>query len=105
MNVPEVFALSCELATKEGAAPLNEKYEGRCWERQLGKDWWIAFNGNPSPVKCTKGNDVPPFSIYGERLGWPAIQVNPSGGTSGHPGLCDLDVEGELITLLKEAIA
>jgi hypothetical protein len=86
MKVPEIFDLVCRLAIKEGAAPLSKNYSGRCWERDLGGGLWIAMNGNPFPVKCSKGNEIPPFTIYGDRLGWPAILVDPAGGCSVAPG-------------------
>jgi len=81
--IPEVFDLILRLGIRDGVAPLSKTHPGRCWERDLGSGWWIALNGNEAPVKCSRSVEVPPFTIYGERNGFPALLVNPKGGSVG----------------------
>jgi len=102
--IPEVFDLIIRLGIRDGVAPLPKTHPGRCWERDLGSGWWIALNGNREAVKCSKGIDVPPFTVYGERNGFPALLVGPKGGSVGGPGWGDLDLEGELIGILDKHI-
>lgn len=73
-----LFLLIGRLATKDDAAPLN-KFDG-CWERQIGKEWWIALNGHKEPIKCSRGFEVPPFNCYAEFNGWPAALFDPFNG-------------------------
>ena len=101
MKISVVFDLIARLAIKRGAAPLPKKYPGKCWETDIGAEWWIALNGNQCPVLCSRGIEVPAFTCYGEKNGWPALLVTPAGGEVGGPGWNPVDIEGELIALLK----
>lgn len=101
MNLSELFTVVCELAIKDGAAPLKEKFPGKCWEKQLNEQWFIAVNGNDAEVKCSKGVTVPPFHAYGERDGCPTFLCNPYGGTTGHIGSYEHDDESEAIEVIK----
>ena len=74
-----LFVLLAELGIKEDAAPLT-KHAG-CWERQIGKLWWVAVNGHDTPMKCSKGQEIKPFHCYVEFNGWPAGVITPYGGT------------------------
>jgi hypothetical protein len=74
-----LFILLADLADKDDAAPLS-KHEG-CWERRIGKDWWIAVNGHEEDKKCSRGAQVPFGHCYVEYLGFPAGLFSPFGGT------------------------
>lgn len=82
-----LFVIIGELATKDGAIPLN-KHDG-VWTRQIGEHWWIAVNGHDetlpasSPDGASSGVpfDVEPFHCYVEYNGWPAGVFTPMGGT------------------------
>lgn len=78
-NVCEAFAKLCDLCIARGEAPAN-KHPG-CWEVQLDKRWWIAFNGHKEPKQSSKGGpSVDPFHCYVEYNGWPAGVFTPYGG-------------------------
>ena len=84
--ISEAFILLAELASKDGAAPINQ-LDG-CWTRQIGKQWWVAINGHkePKPASSPAGMSkelpymVQPFHCYVEFNGWCAADFNPRGG-------------------------
>lgn len=81
-----LFVTLGRLAEKDGALPLN-KLPG-CWERQIGKEWWVAINAHDHPQKvsshsgasASEGFVVEPFHAYVEFNGWPAGVFTPYGG-------------------------
>jgi hypothetical protein len=77
-NVCEAFATLCNMGIALGAAPMN-KHAG-CWEHQVDKQWWVAFNGHPEAKKTSNGQEVDPFHCYVEYNGWPAGVFTPYGG-------------------------
>lgn len=66
-----------------------------CWEYQVNKTWWFAFNGHGDPrptasAPSKRSTMVPAFSIFVEYNGWPAgfIHINAEGETgefAAHP--------------------
>ena len=73
-----IFILLAKLAEKDGAAHINNL--PGCWERQIGKHWWVAINAHGEAKKCTKGAEVEPINCYVEFNGWPAGVFTPFGG-------------------------
>lgn len=98
MNVSEAFMAIVELGTALGIPPLCQHVG--CWEHRLDDRWFIAVNGHRTPMKTAAGVEVPPFTAYVERDGWPAGLINPSGGAMvGYDG----EAEDELIAALRKA--
>jgi hypothetical protein len=89
-----------QLAISLDAIPLH-KHAG-CWEHQIDKQWWIAFNGQKQAVECSKGISVDPYHVYIEFNGWPAGIINPFEGT-----LCAGEIANEstFIAAVEKATA
>jgi len=75
-----IILLLANLAIQAGLAPLADHFPNGCWERAIGDKWWIAFNGHMTAQKNSKGQSVPPCSVYVEWLDWPAGIIDPTGG-------------------------
>jgi hypothetical protein len=74
----EVMLAVVNMAERLGVKSINTL--PGCWEHQIDKHWWIAVNGKRKPQMCSKGVQVPPFSIYIEFNGWPAGICDSHGG-------------------------
>lgn len=74
----EIFCAIVEHAAALGVRNIGEI--AGCWEVELDDAWWFALNGHGEPTKCSKGTEVPPFTVYVEFNGWPAGLVDPHGG-------------------------
>jgi len=96
--ISEAFSEIANLAMRLGVTNINQR-EG-CWEHRIDDKWWIAINGHPEPVRCSKGAEVPAYNAYVEFNGWPVGLINPYGGALVR---CTDDAEGDLINALKLA--
>ena len=67
----ELFSCVVDLGLALGVRDIS-KLEG-CWEQQVDEDWWIALNGHPQAIKCSKDIEVEPATIWVEYKGFPEI--------------------------------
>lgn len=96
--MPEVFAEIAALAQRLGVRSIKDL--PGCWEHDVDGHWWIAVNGHRIPMKCSRGPEVHPFTVYVEWKGWPAGIITPDGGTLAAG---DAANEDALIAALKAA--
>ena len=96
----EAFALIAELAHLLGVKAIN-RLPG-CWELSLPNGWWLAVNGRRTPVRCSRGVEVPTFSAYVERCDFPAGILDPYGGVLVGYGS---RTEADLIAALRSEVA
>lgn len=86
VKVTEAMAVVAKLAEALGVTSINQ-LEG-CWEHRIDEVWWFACNGHAEPQEChphthptaAKWPIVPPYGVYAERSGWPALMVDITGG-------------------------
>jgi hypothetical protein len=74
----EAFVKIVDLAMARGHKSIKDL--PGCLEMQIG-EWWVAVNGRPEPVQCSRGMDVEPYHAVVFRGDWPAGVLTPAGGT------------------------
>lgn len=92
MTPERLWDLLIDLAVRDGAAPMNRWPE--CWTRRVGA-WRIAINGHAveMPVKFDAEGPamgVPPYHLFAEWEGWPAILMSPLDGVAMPGAIEDL---------------
>ena len=95
MKIPEALSLTVDLALARGAKSIKDL--PGCHEMAVDDHWWIAFNGHADPTACSKGAEVPPYSLYIEWNGWPAGILNAGGGTIAAGTLANEDTYIEAV--------
>lgn len=95
-----------DLATEMGVTDINRL--PYCWELTLDGQWWFAVNGHGERTRCfppahpegSEWPNVPPYGVYAERYGWPAVIFDANHGCwIGTPQL-----EDEFIAAVRATI-
>lgn len=81
-QLSQFWQLAAELADVTKAAPMN-RLPG-AWFVRVDEQWEFAVNGHDRVVSCVRFRHhrgapvtIPPFEVYGEFNGWPALIGNP----------------------------
>lgn len=74
VKVSGSFVAMMHMAERLGVKDMHRMK--RCWELQVDEHWWIAVNGKPIAIKCSKGQEISPYHMYVEYDGNVAGLVN-----------------------------
>jgi hypothetical protein len=94
-----LFARVCDLGIALGWE--NISLDAGCKEHDIDEHWWFAINPHGERTKCSKGAEVPPYSIYFQFNGWPAGVIDAGGGVLAAGKLANEDT---LIAAIDAAI-
>ena len=89
MKIPDLMVYVADFALARGAASIKDL--PGCWESDVDGHWWLAVNGHAETFKCSRGIDVPPYTIYVEFNGWPAGMIDAGGGEIAAGALANED--------------